>query len=180
MGDDVGGEKTGEARILRLTALHPVADRPLGLKLGRREESAKPRELLFWKIQRVRIAGGEFRLHLLAQRLEALLVHQNFDARLELVVAPPFEIIDPQDRLDVGQQVAFGQEIADLAPDHRRSPKSPADIDRKAEFARLVAHDLQSDVMRLDHRPIMRGAVDGDLELARQKREFRMERRPLP
>ena len=34
--------------------------------------------------------------------------------------------------------------------------------------------------MRLDHRAIMRRAVDGDLELARQEREFRMKRRPLP
>ena len=34
--------------------------------------------------------------------------------------------------------------------------------------------------MRLNHRAIVRGAVHGDLELAREKREFGMERRPLP
>ena len=34
--------------------------------------------------------------------------------------------------------------------------------------------------MGLDHRAVVRRAVDGDLEFARQEREFRMERRPLP
>ena len=34
--------------------------------------------------------------------------------------------------------------------------------------------------MRLNHRAIVRGAVHGDLELAREKREFGMKRRPLP
>ena len=107
-------------------------------------------------------------------------MHQDLDARLEFVVASSFEIVDAQDRLDVAQEVAFGQEIADHAPDHRRSTEPAADIDAKADLALIVAHDLQSDVMRLDHRAIVRRAVDGDLELARQEREFGMERRPLP
>ena len=87
--------ETREARVLRLAALHPVADRLLQIKLGGREERAKPRKLLFREIERLGIAGGEFRLDLLAQRLEAFFVHQDLDARLELVVAPSFEIVDP-------------------------------------------------------------------------------------
>ncbi len=173
-------KKLAKRASFRLAPFHPVADRLLQIKRRRREERAKARQLLFRKIQRLRIARGKFRLDLLAQRLKALLVHQDLDARLELVVAPSFEIVDSQDRLDVSQEVALGEKIADLAPDHRRSPKPSADINRKADLARIVAHDLQSDVMRLDHRAIVRCAVDGDLELARQKREFGMERRPLP
>ena len=177
---DVRGEEAREARVFRLAAFHAVADRLLRLKLGGREERAKPRKLLFREIERIGIAGGEFRLDLLAQRLKAFFVHQDLDARLEFVVAPSFEIIDAQDRLDVAEQVALGQELADHAPDHRRSAEASADIDAKADLARFVAHDLQSDVMGLDDRAIMRRAVDGDLELARQEREFGMERRPLP
>ena len=62
----------------------------------------------------------------------------------------------------------------------RRAPEAAADIDGEAELARLVAHDLQADVVRLDHGAVVRRAVDRDLELARQERELRMQRRPLP
>ena len=75
---------------------------------------------------------------------------------LIFVVAPSFEIIDAQDRLDITEQVALGQELADHAPDHRRSAEPAADIDAKADLALIIAHDLQSDVMRLDNRAIMR------------------------
>src|SRR5262249_49768783 len=36
------------------------------------------------------------------------------------------------------------------------------------------------DIVHLHRRPVMRRAGDGDLELARQEGEFRMEGRPLP
>ena len=132
------------------------------------------------EIERLGIASGEFRLDLLAQRLKAFFVHQDLDARLEFIVAPSLEIVDAEDRFDVAEQIALGQEFADHAPDHRRSAEAAADIDAKADLARFVAHDLQSDVMGLHHGAIMRRAVDGDLELARQEREFGMKRRPLP
>ena len=77
-------------------------------------------------------------------------MHQDLDARLVLVVAPTFEIVDAQDRLDIAEQVALGQEFAHLAADERRAPEAAADIDLEAEFARGVANDLQADVVRLD------------------------------
>ncbi len=107
-------------------------------------------------------------------------MHQDLDARLELVVAPALHIVDAQDRLDIAEQIALGQEFAHLAADERRPAEAAADIDGEADLARIVAHDLEADVMRLDHRAVVRRAVDRDLELARQEREFRMERRPLP
>src|SRR5580692_6896530 len=70
MRRDVGGDEAGETRVLRLAALHPVADRLLKLKLGGCEERAKPRKLLLREIERIGIAGGEFRLDLFAQSLE--------------------------------------------------------------------------------------------------------------
>ncbi len=107
-------------------------------------------------------------------------MQQNLDPRLELVVAPTFKIVDAQDRLDIAEEVAFGQEFAHLPADEGSPPQPPADIDGKADLAFVVAHDLKADVMRLDHCAVVGRAVDCDLELARQEREFRMQRRPLP
>ena len=107
-------------------------------------------------------------------------MQQDLDARLVFVVAAAFEIVDAQDRLAIAQQIALGQEVAHLLADDRRAAEAAADIDRKAQFAALVAHDLQADVMGLDRRAVVRRAVDRDLELARQEREFGMLRRPLP
>ena len=177
---DIGGDETGEARVLALAALDTVADRLLGLELGQREEGADTLNLLSRQAEGLGIAGGKLGLDRLAQRLDAFLVHEDLDARLELVVSPALHIVDAQDRLDVAQEIALRQKITDLASDHRRSAKPAADVDGKADLALFVTHDLQADVMGLDHRAVVRRAVDGDLEFARQEREFRMERRPLP
>ena len=63
--------------------------------------SRQMRKLARRKVQRLRIPSREISLDLLAQRLKALLMHEDLDARLELVVAPPFHVVDAQDRLDV-------------------------------------------------------------------------------
>ena len=128
----------------------------------------------------VLVERGEFVLDRLAQALEPLLVQQDFYARLVFVVAPALEIVDAQDRLAIAEQIALGQEFAHLLADERRAAEAAADIDGEAEFARRVAHHLQADVVRLDRGAVVRAAVDGDLELARQERELGMQRRPLP
>ena len=63
--------------------------------------------------------------------------------------------------------------------DDRRAAQAAADDDAEADLARVVAHRLQADVVDEDRGAIARRAGDRDLELARQEREFRMERRPL-
>ena len=151
----------------------------LRLKLGQGEESAEPLDFPRRQVERLGVAGGEFGLDRLAERLDALLVDEDLDARLELVVAPAFQIVDAQDRFDVAEQVALRQEVADLAADHRRSAEAAADIDGKADLAGVVANHLQADVVGLDHRPVMRRAVHRNLEFSRQERELRMQRRPL-
>ena len=107
-------------------------------------------------------------------------MQQDLDARLVFVVAPAFEVVDAQDRLGIGEQVALRQEIADLTANKRGAAEPAADIDGEAELALPVAHDLQADVVGLDDGAVVRRAVDGDLELARQERELRVQRRPLP
>ncbi len=85
------------------------------------------------------------------------------------------QVVDAQDRFGIGEQVFLRQEIADLPGHHRRPPLTAADIDGKAEFAGSVALHFIADVVELDRRPVARRAGDGDLELARQEQEFRMQ-----
>ena len=180
MGHDVGVAEALEARVLALAPLDALAEGLLRIELGRGEEGRDPRDLGRGQVEQGFVARLELGLDLGFQRLEGLLVHQDLDARLVLVVAPALEIVDAQDRLDVAEQIALRQEVAHLAADERRAPEAAADIDGKAQRARGVADDLQADVVRLDHRAVVRRAVDRDLELARQEAELRMQRRPLP
>ena len=105
---------------------------------------------------------------------------EDFDARLELVVASSVHVVDAQDRLGIGEQILFRQEVADLLAEHRGAAHAAADIDGKAQLARLVPPHVIADVVELDRRPIDRRAGHRDLEFARQEQEFRVQRRPLP
>ncbi len=64
--------------------------------------------------------------------------------------------------------------------DQRRAPEAAADVDGETDLARVVLDDLIADVVHLDRRTIGGRARHRDLELARQEREFRVQRRPLP
>ena len=58
-------------------------------------------------------------------------------------------------------------------------PWPAADEDAKADLAVLVAHRLRADVVHQRGGPVDRCPGDGDLELAREEREFGVHRRPL-
>ena len=180
MRHDVRLEELGELRILAASAFDPLVGRRARRERRRGEIGGDALDLFGRQFERRAAARREFSLDRLAQRLEALLVQQDLDARLVLVVAPAFEIVDAQDRLGIGEQITLRQEIARLVADERRAAEPAADIDGEAELARVVAHDLQADVVRLDDGAVVRRAVDGDLELARQERELGVQRRPLP
>jgi hypothetical protein len=57
--------------------------------------------------------------------------------------------------------------------------QAAADGNAKAQLAGCVLHRFQADVMHLDGGAVADGAVDGDLELARQVAELGVEGRPL-
>ncbi len=107
-------------------------------------------------------------------------MHQDLDARLVLVVATAIEVVNAQDRFRIGQKIGLRQEVAHLAADHRRAAETAADEDDKARLALVVAGQLQADIVDLHGGAVVRRAGDRDLELARQERELRMQRRPLP
>ncbi len=90
------------------------------------------------------------------------------------------EVVHAQDGVEIIEQLRRREKLADHPADHRRAALSAAHDDAKAGPAGLVADRLRPDVVDEDGRPVMGRAGDGDLELARQMREFGVQRRPLP
>jgi len=123
--------------------------------------------------------GLPFGLDLLGERLGAELMDQNLDARLVDVVAPSELIVDPQDRLDIAQEVALGQELLDGLAHKRCAPEPAAHDHLEADLAGLVAMHVQPDIVHPHGGAVVRGRGERDLELARQEREFRMQGRML-
>src|SRR3989344_3337142 len=119
---------------------------------------------------RVDFLGEDFR----RQRLD-----QDLDARLVLVVTTTIAVVDPQDGVEVTQQVLPWQEFIDERANHRSTAQATADQHPEAQLASGVVHRLQADVMDFDGGTVGGRPVDGDLELARQVGEFRVEGGPL-
>jgi hypothetical protein len=130
----------------------------------------------------VRGAGGadaaEFLFHLVDVAL-AFGLDQDLDARLPQVVAAAVAVVDADAGLDVVEQLVPGQELAHHAVDDGRAAHAAAHLDPEAQFAGLVLEQLQADVVPAQRRAVFLGAVQGDLELARQEGEFRVQRAPL-
>jgi dissimilatory sulfite reductase (desulfoviridin) alpha/beta subunit len=74
----------------------------------------------------------------------------------------------------------FGrQEFTNHAANHRRAAQAAADDHAKAHFALGIAHGVQADVVHQGGGAVLLGAGHGNLELARQVGEFRVEGAPL-
>ena len=116
---------------------------------------------------------------LVTELVGAALLHQDLDARLVNVVAPAVAVIDAQDRLEIREQMRPGQEFADAHADHRRAAKPAAHQHAEADLALLISQRVQADVVHRHRGAVGLRAVNGDLELAWQERELRMERGPL-
>ncbi len=117
-----------------------------------------------------------FLIDLLGELLDAELMHQNLDARLVDVVAAAVLVVDAQDRLDVTQDIAAVHKRLDRLADERRAAETAADQHLKTGFAVGIPVQAQADVVDLDRGAVVLGRSDRDLELARQEREFRMQR----
>ena len=122
---------------------------------------------------------GPFFLDAPTHLVDAECLGQDLDARLELVVAATELVVDPQHCLEVGQQVLPGQVLADGLADHRSTAETATDQHLHADVAGVVAPQTQTDVVDLNGGTILGGAGHGDLELARQVVELRVEGRPL-
>jgi hypothetical protein len=119
-----------------------------------------------------------FFFDLLGKSLDAQCLDENLDARLVGVVAAALTVIDAEDGFAIGQDVLPGQEVADDLAADRRPAQAAADDDAEADFAVLFLQ-MQADVVEPGDRAVFPGAGNGDLELARQEGEFRVEGGPL-
>jgi hypothetical protein len=88
-------------------------------------------------------------------------------------------VVDPQDGLEVVEELLAGQEVLEQPADHRRAPEAAADMDLEAEPAIRRHPRAGADVVEAHRRAVFGAARDGDLELARQEQELRRQRGPL-
>gem|GEM_PF-4960793 len=72
-----------------------------------------------------------------------------------------------------------GQPVADLQAEDRRAPQAAADYHPQEHLAVAGTVKIEADVMHHDRRAVLLGRADGDLELARQEQEFRVDGGPL-
>jgi hypothetical protein len=84
--------------------------------------------------------------------------------------------VSAQDRFDIAQDIAAVDERLDGLGDERRAAETAADQHLEAGLAFRVPVQTQADVVDLDRGAVVLGGGDRDLELARQEREFRMQR----
>ena len=96
------------------------------------------------------------------------------------VVAPAVAVVDAHDRLDEDEDLAPRQELADHGADDRRAAHAAADAHLETDLAGVVPPQVQADVVPRRRGPVFGGTAHGDLELARQERELRLQRAPLP
>ena len=82
--------------------------------------------------------------------LGAELVHQDLDPRLVDVVAPAVAVVDAQDRLQVGQQVASGRNSRIVLAMMRRAAQAAADHHLEAHLAVACRFTAQADVVHAD------------------------------
>ena len=119
-------------------------------------------------------------LDFLREFFDAQFVHQDLDARLIDVVAAAVLIIDAQDRLDIAQEIMAVHEWLDGFCNEWRAAKAAADQHLEASLAFRVLVQAQPDIVDLDRGAIVSGRGNREFELARQEREFRMQRGVLP
>ncbi|MPM75405.1 hypothetical protein SDC9_122398 [bioreactor metagenome] len=122
--------------------------------------------------------GTVFLFHLVNVAL-AFALHQNLDARLPQVVAAAIAVVDANHRFQVIHDLVPRQELAQHGADHRRAAHAAAHAHLEADFARFILHQLQAGVVPTERGAVFLGAVERQLELARQEGEFGVQRAPL-
>ena len=165
----VGGEQGVKFRIMRGQLV-------VG---GRVEVRGDAGELSFGDGARAVLGERPFVLDLAPEGVDAEGLDQDLDARLPCVVTPAPAVVDAQDGLAVADQVLPGHEGRDLFGQDGRAAQTTADEHTKAQFAGVVAHQAEADVVHPQHDAVFSGTVEGDLELARQKGELGVVGRPL-
>src|SRR3546814_5161389 len=88
-------------------------------------------------------------LDLTAELLFAQIVDEDLHPLLVDIVAPCVEVPHAQDRLDIGEYLRRGAEIADLVRDEGGAPHAAAGIDLEAFLARFRSEEHTSELQSL-------------------------------
>ncbi len=120
-----------------------------------------------------------FLFNLAAEFFDAQCLDQDLDARLEDVVATAVKVVDADDRLAIGQQVLPLEVFADDLAENGGATETTANPNANRGLASLILVELETDIVRLYYGTVSLGAGNGDLELAWQEGEFRVEGAPL-
>ena len=126
-----------------------------------------------------RVHASQLRPHLVAVVLEPQLFNQNLDPGLVFVIAAAVQVVDAQHGVEQRQQVGQGHGLFEQYGDPRCPALTATDIEVEDGVAAVVGLGPDADVVELHRGAVFGGAGDGKLELARQKREFRVQHRPL-
>ena len=116
--------------------------------------------------------------NLLADGVDAVLMHGDLDTRFVFVVTATDLVPDRHGSFKVGQQVVKGDEFGQFLADHRCTAQTAAHNDAGTQNA-VTLDQLEADVMRFDHGAVVFGPGDGDLEFTRHELEFRVVGGPL-
>ena len=174
---DVALQPVGEGLVVLMAAARVDArQRQVRLRI---EVGGDAVEFLLRQGFRTVLQVGEFRFDQAREFLGADGLDQDLDAGLVLVVAAAELVVHAHHGFGVGQQVLPTHELVDHAAQDRRTAEAAAHHELEADLASLVAHRGQADVVHGDRGAVFDGAVEGDLELARQGDELGVEGAPL-
>src|SRR3989338_3931234 len=122
---------------------------------------------------------GPLRIHALGEHFRGQRLDQNLDARLVLVITTAVAVVHTQDGVEVTDQVLPRQEFVDKAADDRGPAQAATNGHTEAQLTGVVLDRFQADVVHFNRGTVADCAVYGNLELARQVGELRVEGRPL-
>ena len=132
------------------------------------------------RLEGCRIHARKLCPHLVAVALQPQLFDQDLDPGLVLVVPAAVQVVDAQHGVEQRQQVGQGHGLFEQFGDPRCPALTATDIEVEDGVAAVVGLGPDADVVEFHRGAVFGGAGDGKLELARQKREFRVQHRPLP
>ena len=148
MRSDIVLEPVGEDRIGDTALLDTLVLDRAGHKIRRGKIGGDARIFGGRQIDRIFSRCIPIGLDLIAEFVDAMLIDQDLDARLVEVVAAPMEIVNAQDRLDVGEQMLLLEERPDLLADVGRAAHAATDKHAEAVPAFRSAHDAKPDVVK--------------------------------
>ncbi len=181
MSNDIAAHPMAEVAVFKPAGLVPGIGIRQDLKIRGTEIGGDPVAFFGGKID----AGFLFQVrpfdfNKATDFLNANFMDQYLDARLILVIAPAQHVIDPQDCLQIGQQIVPGHKVTDRFGNEGGSPLAATDHDFEACFTGVIFLNRQANIVYAYGGTVIGRTGDGNLEFARQEGKFRMETGPLP